>query len=174
MRLVPRACLPPLAATLLLLASSLAHAQYSWIDEKGVRQFSDRPPPPGTPAEKILKAPGHAATPAVATPASPAANWDSAPPGAYPNEKRDPRPLEVRQRAFLHEIAVMAAKPALKDTKAEQEQRCQKLHRYHDEMAKDLPWYKTGDDGKQRPMTKEERASQLGRIEQELASCPTP
>lgn len=46
-----------------LLVAGFAHAQYSWIapyswiDEKGVRQLSDRPPPPGTPADKILKAP---------------------------------------------------------------------------------------------------------------------
>ncbi|TQK03392.1 DUF4124 domain-containing protein [Herbaspirillum sp. SJZ107] len=56
-----RACL---AGALMLLAQ-LAHAQYSWIDEKGTRVFSDRPPPPGTPAARILQMP-RSATPAVA------------------------------------------------------------------------------------------------------------
>lgn len=41
----------------LALLPQLAHAQYSWIDEKGARVFSDRPPPPGTPPSRILKAP---------------------------------------------------------------------------------------------------------------------
>jgi len=48
------------AGALMLLAQfapQLAHAQYSWIDDKGTRVFSDRPPPPGTPANRILKAP---------------------------------------------------------------------------------------------------------------------
>ncbi|EEF23428.1 conserved hypothetical protein [Ricinus communis] len=33
-------------------------AQYVWIDEKGVKQLSDRPPPPNVPEKRILKAPG--------------------------------------------------------------------------------------------------------------------
>jgi hypothetical protein len=53
-----------MAGTLMLLAQlapQLAHAQYSWIDAKGTRVFSDRPPPPGTPAARILQAPRAAA-----------------------------------------------------------------------------------------------------------------
>lgn len=49
--------LRPLCAGVLALTSLLAHAQYSWIDDKGMRVFSDRPAPPGTPPERILKAP---------------------------------------------------------------------------------------------------------------------
>ncbi|MRW82614.1 DUF4124 domain-containing protein [Pseudoduganella sp. FT26W] len=47
-----------LLAVLLLAASSLATAQYIWIDDKGVKQLSDRPPPPNIPEKRILKAPG--------------------------------------------------------------------------------------------------------------------
>lgn len=47
-----------LLAALLLALSPLAQAQYMWIDEKGVKQFSDRPPPPNVPDKRILKAPG--------------------------------------------------------------------------------------------------------------------
>jgi type IV secretory pathway VirB10-like protein len=57
----------------MLLASTVVHAQYAWIDEKGVRHFSDQPPPTNTPASKILKVP-RGATPAAdaAAPAAPA------------------------------------------------------------------------------------------------------
>jgi type IV secretory pathway VirB10-like protein len=41
----------------LLLLAGLSQAQYMWIDEKGLKQFSDRPPPPSTPQNKILKSP---------------------------------------------------------------------------------------------------------------------
>jgi len=34
-----------------------ANAQYVWVDEKGVKQFSDTPPPGSVPKNKILKAP---------------------------------------------------------------------------------------------------------------------
>ncbi|MBV6319551.1 DUF4124 domain-containing protein [Duganella violaceipulchra] len=47
-----------LAGALLLAVSSLAMAQYIWIDDKGVKQLSDRPPPPSVPEQRILKAPG--------------------------------------------------------------------------------------------------------------------
>lgn len=53
-------------AALLLLAATTAHAQYVWIGPNGTRQYSDRPPPPGTPASKIVKAPGR---PDLASPA---------------------------------------------------------------------------------------------------------
>lgn len=47
-----------LLAALLFTLAPLAMAQYMWLDEKGVKQFSDRPPPSNVPAKRILKAPG--------------------------------------------------------------------------------------------------------------------
>jgi hypothetical protein len=47
-----------LLAALLMATSSLTLAQYVWIDDKGVKQLSDRPPPPNVPEKRILKAPG--------------------------------------------------------------------------------------------------------------------
>lgn len=41
----------------LALISSSAFAQYVWINDKGVKQFSDKPPPTSVPRSKILKAP---------------------------------------------------------------------------------------------------------------------
>lgn len=57
----------------LLLAASAAQAQYAWIDEHGVRHYADQPPPPGTPASKVLKVPRGmtaAASPAATAPAT--------------------------------------------------------------------------------------------------------
>ena len=44
-------------ATALIACTSLAQAQWMWVNDKGVKQFSDQPPPPGTPPNRILKAP---------------------------------------------------------------------------------------------------------------------
>jgi pyruvate/2-oxoglutarate dehydrogenase complex dihydrolipoamide acyltransferase (E2) component len=44
----------------LVLGLGLAHsalAQYVWIDDKGVKQFSDQPPPASIPKKNILKGP---------------------------------------------------------------------------------------------------------------------
>jgi hypothetical protein len=51
-RFVPTA----LGLAFCLLASG-AFAQYVWLDEKGVKQFSDMPPPAGVPQSRILKQP---------------------------------------------------------------------------------------------------------------------
>lgn len=64
------------AAVALLLAAGLAQAQFVWVDPKGVRHYSDQPPPPGTPPARILKAPGlptisvQPATPGTTAPAA--------------------------------------------------------------------------------------------------------
>lgn len=51
-------CILQIAAVTLLAAlcaPGAALAQYVWVDEKGVKQFSDMPPPASVPANRILK-----------------------------------------------------------------------------------------------------------------------
>lgn len=45
------------AAAALLLAAGAVQAQWMWIDAKGLKQVSDRPPPPSVPLKSILKSP---------------------------------------------------------------------------------------------------------------------
>ncbi len=55
-------------ALLLALALGLpamCQAQWRWIDSRGQTVFSDQPPPPDTPAAKILAQPGSKARPAA-------------------------------------------------------------------------------------------------------------
>ena len=47
--------------------ASLSHAQYLWLNEKGAKVYSDRPPPSSIPLKNILKQPHGSAT---ATPAA--------------------------------------------------------------------------------------------------------
>jgi hypothetical protein len=88
-------------ASMLLLACSLAHAQYSWIDTKGIRQFSDRPPPVDTPEAKILKVPRAVAAAAAA--AAAAAEAAARPPvHAGPKDGVDPNAI---REAYLRRTA---------------------------------------------------------------------
>jgi hypothetical protein len=84
-----------LTASLMLL-TQLAHAQYSWIDAKGTRMFSDRPPPPGTPASRILKGPR------VLAPAPAAADPGTGPvhPDAATAKPKAPPSLAEQDAAF--------------------------------------------------------------------------
>lgn len=55
--ILPRTLLRLAGGALLLSCCALAQAQYMWIDAKGVKQVSDRPPPPSVPYKDILRAP---------------------------------------------------------------------------------------------------------------------
>jgi hypothetical protein len=85
------------AGAVLLASCSITMAQYIWIDDKGLKQLSDRPPPPSVPVQRILKAPGKpqfnpnaapaqadAATPSLAADASSAAPFAEASTGPAP------------------------------------------------------------------------------------------
>jgi hypothetical protein len=74
-----------------LAVSAGAIAQYVWIDETGLRQYSDRPPPSSVPVARILKQPGSPArSVAAADGASPAA--------AAPVAKEASAPMTIAER----------------------------------------------------------------------------
>lgn len=165
----PTSALRLLAACTLLLGSSLAHAQYSWIDEKGVRQFSDRPPPPSTPAHKILKAPGRAATqPAVAPQAA-------APEAAMPPPAKGPKTLAQREEEYRAR-SKMREEQDRKDAAEAQRRRdlamhCKDAREMRAQMQSDIRIVKFDEKGERSYMTDAERAAQLARVNQALAQC---
>ena len=79
-----------LAAGALLALSTLAQAQYMWLDEKGLKQFSDRAPPASVPLKNILKAPRGVASAAMGLATAPAETMASdggdAPANAKPKQ----------------------------------------------------------------------------------------
>ncbi|MFD2272482.1 DUF4124 domain-containing protein [Undibacterium arcticum] len=76
-----------MAATALLALSlaSVALAQYVWLDDKGVKQYSDVPPPASVPGKRILKAPGLSSRPAYSTGGAAATGEDNGAANAAPN-----------------------------------------------------------------------------------------
>ncbi|MYN45593.1 DUF4124 domain-containing protein [Pseudoduganella sp. FT93W] len=86
---------------LCLLGGALpASAQYMWLDEKGVKQLSDRPPPPNIPDKRILKAPGKTSFNPDAAPAEEAAPAQASTPTlAERNAEFNRRQTEARQAA---------------------------------------------------------------------------
>lgn len=52
-----RVCLQLLVLTLAASTQS-SFAQFVWLDGKGIKQYSDMPPPPSVPRNRILKSPG--------------------------------------------------------------------------------------------------------------------
>ena len=85
---------------LLALAASSAQAQWKWKDASGHVQYSDMPPPPGTPERSILQRPAAVPTaPSPAVAASSAATAASAGVDATLEAKR--RKLEADEAARM-------------------------------------------------------------------------
>ncbi|GAB2839714.1 hypothetical protein GCM10027277_03320 [Pseudoduganella ginsengisoli] len=98
-----------------LLAAALtapaAHAQspYIWIDDKGMKQLSDQPPPPSVPPNRILRAPRNAPiapAPAADSTAAPAADSDKA---AADDRAKRPPTLAERNADFKKRQAEAAS-----------------------------------------------------------------
>jgi hypothetical protein len=60
MQMVDRRWWGLVAGCALLAATAMAQAQYVWIDERGLKHYSDRPPAPSVPRNRMLKEPGPA------------------------------------------------------------------------------------------------------------------
>ncbi len=101
------------AAAALMCCAGLSQAQYMWVDEKGIKQLSDRPPPPNVPLNKILKSP---------TPIKPAFEIvPEAAPGAAPTAApavpgapmpKPPPTLAERDADYRKRVAEQAEKAA--------------------------------------------------------------
>ncbi|MFL6658361.1 MAG: hypothetical protein ACJ8GW_09835 [Massilia sp.] len=119
----------------LLLLSNLASAQFVWIDEKGVKQFSDQAPPASIPMKNVLKAPNRSSF-AVGEPspaAEPAAASASATASADAPKPVD-REAEFRKRQKAKADAEAKAEEAT--TKASQKQaRCAAGRAKNDQLA---------------------------------------
>jgi hypothetical protein len=171
MIMIVRPALPRLFCTAaLLLCAGLAHAQYAWVDEKGVHHFSDRPPPPSTPADKILKAPGKSALTEPVQEGQPDAKPadDTKPAGAKPTLAE--READYRKRA---QERAKEEKKAAEDTRHKQAQAesCDNARRYKGLLESGIRVADTGENGERAYMSDDERAHRLAKASAVLDTC---
>jgi hypothetical protein len=144
-----------------LAASAPALAQYSWIDDHGTRVFSDRPPPPGTPKSRILKAPRSAGAAEPDEPAAPAQ------PAAPALADRD---ADFRKRAAERDADERkAAEDAQR--KADNAAQCAAARRSEAALASGVRITDMDDKGERVFVTDEERARRLAQVRRVLAGC---
>lgn len=154
-----------LAAFLALLCASAA-AQYAWIDEHGVRQYSDRPPPASVPKQRILKAPGspqHAADDAPAVPA-----------GA-PKDRQAPMTLAEKNAEFQKrqiERAEKEKKAAQEATlAADRAKNCEQTREYRQSLQSGDRIARRDKNGERSYLTDEQRAQELRDTQRILSEC---
>lgn len=98
------------AGSALLMFSSLSQAQFVWVDGKGIKQFSDRPPPQGTPQKNILRARNMpiATQPAAAPAAADAPAAPKAAPATVSEREADYRKRKMEQAESEKKASVEA------------------------------------------------------------------
>jgi hypothetical protein len=165
-----------LGATLLFLAATAAQAQYVWIGPGGTRQYSDRPPPPGTPASKIVKAPGRAAPElAPAPPAAMPADGAVSDPTAKPLPPKGPPTLAEQEAAYrartkARDEANLKAQEEAQRTRQLAE-RCNAARETQAQLASGTRIARYGQDGQKSYMTDAERATRAAQVNQALQDC---
>jgi len=156
-----RPALSRLAALLLLCCAGVAHAQFVWIAPNGTRQYSDQPPPAGTPASKILKAPGRV-VPLTAEPAAAAAK-----PKSMTLAERE---ADYRKRATDREAEQRKADAAAQEA-AVQKDFCEgtrKVRRMYDSGIRVAD---VGEDGQRRFLSDSEKAERVANMNKALKDC---
>jgi Domain of unknown function (DUF4124) len=152
--------------------AALAHAQYLWVDEKGIKQFSDRPPPPSTPLKKILKAPGmqlperDSAAPGEAA-AAPAADTATKPKAELTLAERN---ADFRKRGKEQaEREQKAAEEAQR--KSELAENCEAARENRQQLDSGVRISTTDKNGERNYMGDAERAQRSAKVNKTLAQC---
>lgn len=154
------------ALAVLLLGAPLAQAQYSWIGENGVRQFSDRPPPPGTPPGKILQQPGRAPDRTMPAPAASPAATEAKPPSTLARQEAD-----FQQRRKLRE-AEEKKEAEQAERRVAQAERCESARQVKAQVAAGVRQVRIDAQGERVVVTDEEKAAKVARADKALAGCP--
>lgn len=160
-----------LLVLILAAATPAALGQYMWIDEKGVKQLSDRPPPPSVPAKRILKAPGKPAfnpNPADEDPADAQAQSGTAAPKAPPT-------VAERDAAFNQRRAERAAAERKDAEDAQQKAdiaaNCEAARQNQRALDQGMRLANIDKNGERAIMTDQERAELAKKNQKVLAGC---
>ena len=165
---MPHLPLRALCAALLLAAATAAQAQYAWIGPNGTRQYSDRPPPPGTPASRILKSPGRPAPAPVAE----ASASDTAP---RPAEAKAAPTLAERDAAFRErgKARVEQEQKSQEESQRQRQlaERCAAARETQAQLASGIRIAQVAQNGERSTMSDEERAVRTEKVNRTLQEC---
>lgn len=153
-----------IAALVAVSLSSTAWAQYVWIDEKGVRQYSDMPPPLSVPNARIIKQPN-------VPPAEPSA---SAPKSAMQSPTREmtlaEKNAEFRKRQAERVEKEREAAEEAKRT-AEKASNCERVRDHERTLASGQRIMRTNKNGERTFLSNEQRERELREARRMLDTC---
>lgn len=160
-----------------LLIASSASAQFVWLDEKGVKQFSDQPPPPTVPINRIIKGPG-IKKPVAPTPTSTPVEEDSdAPPAVVKPEVKAKAPPSLADRNA--DFQKRKTEQAEKDKKAAEEtarsdmrkQQCERLASYQRTLEQSGRIAQTNKNGEREFLNDQQLEKEKAEVKKNLEAC---
>lgn len=153
-----------LAAFVFATVASSAFAQYIWLNENGVKQYSDSPPPASVPKNRIIKENGR--MPSYAPPtaagdkaASASASMTTAEKNADFNKRRMEQEKKEKEEA---EKAKQAAEKA---------KYCERVRNYNRTLASGGRVAQVDSKGERSFMSDEQRAKEIQEAQQALGEC---
>lgn len=163
-----------IAAIISTLSTGAATAQHVWLDEKGIKQYSDIPPPVSVPQSRILKTPANVPrSQAIAPIIAPEANRDAATVPAP--AKKAPMTTAERNADFVKRKAEQEEK----DKKAEQEAKlaaekarnCERAREYQRVLDSGQRIGTTDPNGERSIMSDERRKQETDETRKALGDC---
>ena len=163
---------PTVAALTLALLAPCALAQYVWTDDKGVKQFSDMPPPSNVPKSRILKQP---AAKAPVDPEQTAAPAASAQGSASAAAAKGPMTTAERNADFNKRRMEQAEKEKKTGQESEKQaalaKNCERARNYSRTLQSGQRIANTDGNGERTFMSDEQREKELRDAQRILGDC---
>jgi hypothetical protein len=167
-------CLKRIVAVLALSSlATAAMAQYVWLDEKGVKQYSDMPPPVSVPKSRILKGAGSMSQPPARTEPAPASGQNDN--AGADTSKTAPTTTAEKNADFLKRRAEQAEKEK-KDAQqaklaADNAKNCERVRDYNRALESGERIARRDKNGERAFLSDEERAQEVRDSKRILAEC---
>lgn len=149
-------------ALVALNMAGAAYAQYVWLNEKGIKQYSDQPPPANVPQSRVLKMPG-------------AGSQADAGETTAPGQANAPLSTAEKNADFLKRRTEQAEK----DKKAAEDARiasakaknCERAREYQRTLESGQRIANTDKDGERSYLSDEQRAREVRNVQRVLDEC---
>ncbi|MDB5763010.1 MAG: putative ATPase involved in repair [Herminiimonas sp.] len=163
-----------IAALAALSLTTAACAQYVWLNEKGVKQYSDMPPPSSVPKNRILKDPGMSSHSMAPLPAENPAESDNR---AVAESPKDKGPMTTAEKNA--EFQKRKIEQAEKDKKAAEQEKlaadkaknCEQARAYNRNLQSGERIARTDKNGERYYLTDEQRTQETRDTRRVLDEC---
>ncbi|MBI3713635.1 MAG: DUF4124 domain-containing protein [Burkholderiales bacterium] len=158
-----------------LMATATAQAQYVWLNDKGIKQYSDTPPPRSVPADRIIKSPGGKS--ANSTHASPSSTTPATETSGKSELAKIEKPKTLANKIEDFNKRKIAKEEAEKKEEAEQQNKevkaknCERAKNYKQSLDEGGLIMTRSKEGERIPMDEAQRNKEMQEAKKVLEEC---